>query len=87
MRSTVTLEPDVQRLVEEAMQRDRASFKQVVNTAIRKGLNEPRRAAVPVEVPVFDLGLLPGHDPVRLNSALDDAWSEDALLKLRRCAG
>lgn len=87
MRNTVTLEPDVQRLIEEAMQRDRASFKRTINAAIRRGLTEPRRSASEVSVPAFRLGLLPGIDPMRLNSVLDDALSEDALGALRRAGG
>ncbi len=87
MRNTVTLEPDVQRLIEEAMQRDQASFKRTINTAIRRGLSEPRRSAIEVRVPAFRLGLLPGIDPMRLNAALDDALSEDALGGLRQTGG
>lgn len=87
MRSTVTLEPDVQRLIEEAMHRDKASFKRTINSAIRRGLSEPRRSAVEVRVPAFQLDLLPGIDPMRLNAALDDALSEDALGPLRQAGG
>ena len=87
MRSTVTLEPDVQRLIEEAMHRDKASFKQTINSAIRRGLSEPRRSAVEVRVPAFHLDLLPGIDPMRLNAALDDALSEDARGALRQAGG
>lgn len=84
MRSTITLEPDVQRLVERAMRREKASFKETVNVAIRAGLSEPQRSAVAVDVPVYRLGLLPGIDPMRLNVALDDALSEDAADRLRK---
>lgn len=87
MRSTITLEPDVQRLVERAMGRDKASFKATVNAAIRRGLSEPRSSLVEVDVPAFRLGLLPGIDPMRLNAALDDALSEDASDALRRAGG
>lgn len=87
MRNTVTLEPDVQRLIEEAMQRDKTSFKRTINTAIRRGLSVPNRNAVEVRVPAFRLGLLPGIDPMRLNAALDDALSEDALAALRQAGG
>ena len=38
MRTTVTLEPDVQNLLKQAMQERDTSFKQVVNDAIRSGL-------------------------------------------------
>lgn len=84
MRSTITLEPDVQRLVERAMGRNKASFKDTVNAAIRRGLSEPKRAAVAaIELPVFRLGLMPGIDPQRMNAALDDALSDDAAASLR----
>lgn len=84
MRSTITLEPDVQRLVEKAMARKKASFKETVNAAIRRGLSEPRRVGSAVVVPVLRLDLLPGIDPMRLNAALDDALAEDAAEALRR---
>jgi hypothetical protein len=84
MRSTITLEPDVQRLIERAMERDQASFKATVNAAIRRGLAEPRRSANPVVVSSLRLGLLPGIDPMRLNAALDEALAEDAAESLRR---
>jgi hypothetical protein len=44
MRSTIILDPDVQRLTEVAMSRNNASFNQLINVAICKGLNEPHRA-------------------------------------------
>lgn len=83
MRTTITLEPDVQSLIQRAMKRDQSSFKEVVNAAIRKGLNEaPRQRAL--VLPSFDMGLLPGHDPDRLNALLDDALTEDAAERLQR---
>lgn len=57
MRTTITLEPDVERLLQQAMREGDASFKQVVNEAIRRGLNRarprPRRRYEPMTV---DLG-------------------------------
>lgn len=84
MRSTITLEPDVHHLVERAMARNKASFKDTVNAAIRRGLGESKRASAPVEVPTFRLELLPGIDPQRLNAALDDVLADDAAEVLRR---
>jgi hypothetical protein len=85
MRSTITLEPDVQRLVERTMNRNKKSFKETVNAAIRRGLSDPKRmASVVAEVPSFRLGLMPGIDPQRLNTALDDALSDDASEALRK---
>ena len=46
MRSTLTLDPDVSRLLQERMKRENLSYKQVVNDAIREGfiVREPRKA-------------------------------------------
>lgn len=55
MRTTVTLDPDVEELIRRAMHRRRASFKRVVNDGLRLALRDPvppRR----VETPAFDLG-------------------------------
>jgi hypothetical protein len=38
MRTTLTLDPDVARMLEEAAHRQRKPFEQVVNEAIRRGL-------------------------------------------------
>lgn len=83
MRSTITLEPDVQRLIERTMRRSKKGFKETVNAAIRSGLSDSKRRAADVEVPTFRLGLMPGLDPQRLNAALDDALSDDAATAMR----
>ncbi len=44
MRTTVTLEPDVEMLVNTAMREKGISFKQAINQAIRAGLS-PRKPA------------------------------------------
>lgn len=46
MRTTLTLDPDVARLLEEEVHRLRRPFKQVVNDALRKGLG-PASPRVP----------------------------------------
>lgn len=46
MRTTVTLDPDVERLIRTAMRERGASFKQALNQAVRDGLigkRQPRR--------------------------------------------
>ena len=46
MRTTVTLDTDVERMLRESMHRSRTSFKQALNTAIRAGLgHQTTRAA------------------------------------------
>ena len=46
MRTTVTLDPDVERLIRHAMRKRTLSFKDALNEAVRIGLRrkEPKRA-------------------------------------------
>lgn len=45
MRTTVTLDPDVQALLKRAMREQDRSFKQTLNDAVRAGLRKPVAAA------------------------------------------
>jgi hypothetical protein len=56
MRTTVTLEPDVQKLLQDAADRSGRPFKQVLNGAVRAGLQHTQKTAPPFEQPVFSLG-------------------------------
>lgn len=57
MRTTVTLDPDVERLLKQAVHERDASFKQVINEALRLGLQKgPRQAPQRYEPLTFDLG-------------------------------
>lgn len=57
MRTTVTLDPDVQNLLKEAAHRSGRPFKVTLNDAIRAGLRPQRAAqAVAPDWPVFDMG-------------------------------
>jgi len=42
MRTTLTLDPDVARMLTDEAHRLRKPFKQVVNDALRRGLDNPR---------------------------------------------
>lgn len=55
MRTTVTLDPDVEALLKRAMAERGLTFKQAVNEAIRMGLG-PRRRRDAVALPTFDMG-------------------------------
>jgi hypothetical protein len=44
MRTTITLDEDVAAKLDEEVRRTGASFKQVVNSALREALSRPRRA-------------------------------------------
>ena len=43
MRTTVTLEPDVQALIRAAMKERGISFKEALNSAVRTGLMQPKQ--------------------------------------------
>ena len=81
MRTTVTLEAEVTRLIEAAMHRERKSFKRVINEAIRRGL-EPgrvRKARPPFRVAAHRARLLPGIDRMAFNRMADDLEDQAIL--------
>ncbi|HYQ17080.1 MAG TPA: hypothetical protein VEQ58_15015 [Polyangiaceae bacterium] len=72
MRTTLTIEPDVQQLLEHEVARSRRPLKQVVNEALRRGLTRSVPKATPVVVKVHDGRLRPGYDPASLNALADE---------------
>jgi hypothetical protein len=78
MRTTITLEPDVEKLLRDETHRTRRSFKAVVNDAIRTGLAS-RRVEEPA--PVYrvkpaSMGLRPGVDTTQLQDLADELEAE-----------
>jgi hypothetical protein len=55
MRTTITLDPDVEALIRRRMHERRATFKDVVNDGLRAALRTPSPAPAH-ETPSFDLG-------------------------------
>ncbi|MCK9587849.1 MAG: hypothetical protein M0Q93_00635 [Terrimicrobiaceae bacterium] len=82
MRTTVTLDPDVEHILKEESHRSRTSFKEVLNAAVRKALC-PRPAKAPRILPPRPLGLATGIDPRGL-SGLADELEAEAYLKIAR---
>ena len=82
VRTTVTIDPDVEQLLRDAMQRTRKSFKATLNQAIRKGLGRELRPTLegPFKVKALAMGLRAGVDPAHLNQ-LDDEIEVDAFLE------
>ncbi len=78
MRTTVTFDDDVARLISDAQHRERKSFKQVVNEAVRRGLTEPAPDCAPYRVRVHHSGVRPGVEMTALNR-LADELEDDAL--------
>jgi hypothetical protein len=72
MRTTLTIDPDVEKLLEAETQRSRKPFKQVVNEALRRGLT--RRVVKPCKLTlkVHDGRLRPGYDPASFNALADE---------------
>lgn len=84
MRTTVTLDEDVVELLRAARERDRSSFKETLNAAVRRGLRgEVGRGEEPFVVDARPLGLRAGIDPGRLREVDDDLEVEEFLRKTR----
>jgi len=77
MRTTLTLDDDVARLIDEAAHRERRPVKQIVNEALRRALDRSGDAPPYVLVP-HEATLRPGFDPARMN-ALTDELEDEAL--------
>jgi len=86
MRTTVTLEKDVERMLRDAMHRSRKSFKETLNAGLRAGLGgKPAQVrSVPFVIKARSLGLRAGVDPAGFNKLADDLEMEAFLEKHRR---
>jgi hypothetical protein len=87
MRTTVTIDPDVERLLRDAAHRDQTSFKRVLNNAVRLALgsrfgNGSEREVFQVEP--REMGLRRGIDPARLHDIDADLEAEAFLEATRR---
>jgi hypothetical protein len=84
MRTTVTLDADVERELREEMHRRRESFKQSLNRLLRAGL----AASTPPAHERFvvrarPMGLRPGIDPRRMNQLADECETEALAERMR----
>jgi predicted GNAT family N-acyltransferase len=86
MRTTLTLDPDVARLVDQAVHRGRTSMKQVINDALRRALSQPPSHRQPYHLPVHEATLQPGFDLAGFNR-LADELEDDAILATGKCPG
>lgn len=82
MRTTVTLEPDVEALVKRAMRERGLTFKEVVNEAIRAGMGTSPTGGRP-SLPVHDMGepLIDVTKALRLASELEDQELAERLAR------
>jgi hypothetical protein len=76
MRTTVTLDPDVAAMLKETARQRGTSFKEVLNTSVRRGLGSETSVPQPYRLPTRRLGARPGIDLDRalgLAAELEDA--------------
>jgi hypothetical protein len=84
MRTTVTLDADVEQLIRGAVERGRTSFKQVLNDAIRRGLRgEGNEKAAPFEIEAKAMHIRSGIDPTRLHDLDSELEIQEFLNKDR----
>lgn len=71
MRTTVTLDSDVERILREEIHRSRKSFKVILNDAVRAAL-KPKSQQLPKLLPPVSMGIMTGVDPVRFTNMADE---------------
>jgi len=87
MRTTVTIDADVERLLRQTIHRTQKSFKETLNAAIRTGLRRGDKSAAPTPFIVRGpwLGeLKPGIDAASLNQLVDELEIEAFSRKNQR---
>ena len=86
MRTTLTLDPDVEQFLQREIRRTNRSMKAVVNDALRIGLGMRRK---PPQVPPFKVeshafGFKPGADTEGLNQLVDEMEADELARKQAR---
>jgi hypothetical protein len=85
MRTTLTLDDDVVRLIDDAVHRDRRPMKQVVNDALRRALSPPIPADTePYRVRPHRSALRPGLDLTGFNRLADEIEDAEIIDRARR---
>lgn len=86
MRTTLTIDPDVEQLLLREMRRTNSSMKTVVNDALRAGFGVRGKAASAARYKVkpHAFGFKPGVDPYRLNQLADELEAEEFVRRRAR---
>lgn len=84
MRTTLTLDHDVEERLKREIRKSGKAMKAVVNDALRRGFGLMGKAAPPkrFEVRPHSFGFKPGIDLDRLNQLTDELESEETARKL-----
>jgi len=83
MRTTVTLDADVESLLRKAVRKGGKSFKQVVNNAIRAGLRAMKQPAEAFQPLTFNMGK-PRVDLTKASSLAAELEDEELIRRHRR---
>lgn len=85
MRTTLTLDADVARLLDDAVHRERRPLKQVVNDALRQALRPSAPAGTePYRLAPHESAVRPGYDLAGFNRLADDLEDAEILDRARR---
>jgi hypothetical protein len=83
MRTTVTLDSDVESMLRKEVRRTGEPFKQLLNDAIRVGLRSMRRPAEAFEPLIFDMGK-PRVDLTKASSLAAELEDDELIGRYRR---
>jgi hypothetical protein len=83
MRTTVTLDPDVETMLRKEVRRRGEPFKQVLNNAIRVGLRNMKRRGEAFEPLTFDMGK-PRADLTKAASLAAELEDDELIGRYRR---
>jgi hypothetical protein len=86
MRTTVTLERDIEQNLREIALRTHKPFKKVLNDTLRLGIEQttPDHKAEPFILHARAMGLRTGNDPLGFNRLADDLEAEAFLETTRK---
>jgi len=86
MRTTVTLDADVERHLRQIMHTSRQGFKEALNEAVRRGLAHlpATEASTPFRVEARPMGLRTGLDSAHLHELAGDLEAEAFLATTQR---
>ncbi len=83
MRTTVTLDPDVEAMLRKEVRRRGQPFKQVLNNAIRVGLRDMSKSEAAFEPLTFDMGR-PRVDLTKAAALAAELEDEELIGRYRR---
>ena len=86
MRTTVTLDRDLERILRETAVRTHRPFKKVLNDILRAGIEQSTgmEQPEPFVLKARPMGLRAGHDPAGFNKLTDDLEAEAFLEATRK---